>query len=464
MKYKLFEFIILKDALLDQLVAEKLMNPKKEHENELKLFGYIQSLDEKTLSTISYTSVFKKMSPNSKYTEGYQRHIMVQLQKIYEQCMYDLGKSIDSLALAKIYREKKLTKNYNALLNEISIELSQPKYDEANFLKNIELYNEKINQGIFLNKITHEQIKSFTIQIDEQLDIYYIIQKLKNLLSILNLDKSYDTDQFDYYPQLTKIINSNQMDDIPLVYLYKHSYKLQVMSDGASYDIVKNILYNDYNEIGIKEKKDLSALLSNFCIKKINTQEFKYYMELMGLYKFNIQHNIVLENNLIVNSTFRNYIQIALRCDEIVWARTFIKEYQKYLKPIEQESTVSICQALISFKEKKYNNTIKELTQVNFHDYQLDILARLLLSRAYYELDELETLGYLVDSFKKYLQRNKKIDPRLIIPCKNFLKNLSILMNINPRDALKLGKLKISVQEQSQLAEKQWIIEKIEEL
>ena len=37
-------------------------------------------------------------------------------------------------------------------------------------------------------------------------------------------------------------------------------------------------------------------------------------------------------------------------------------------------------------------------------------------------------------------------------------------MNINPRDALKLGKLKISVQEQSQLAEKQWIIEKIEEL
>jgi hypothetical protein len=283
------------------------------------------------------------------------------------------------------------------------------------------------------------------------------------LLSIINIDKNFDAANFYYFEQLKSIIYSEELNHVPLIHLYKHCYLLQASSSKDSYDIVKETLFKAHSLMDQNECKDLSSLLSNYCIKKINTQHFDFYQELMHLYKFNIAHQLVLEDNIIGQSAFRNYIQIALRCEEIDWAKEFIQTYQQYIKPAERESTVSICLALISFKEKKYQKTVESLTQVNFHDHQLDILARLLLSRAYYELDESEALGYLIDSFKKYIQRNKKIDPRIIIPCKNFLKILSTLLALHPRDRSRIDKIEQLIHQHPQLAEKQWLTEKIAE-
>lgn len=67
-------------------------------------------------------------------------------------------------------------------------------------------------------------------------------------------------------------------------------------------------------------EEEINVLMNNYCIAQINAQNFDYFNELFSLYKNAVEEKLILEENIIVQSTFRNYVQTALRVDEVEWA------------------------------------------------------------------------------------------------------------------------------------------------
>ena len=100
------------------------------------------------------------------------------------------------------------------------------------------------------------------------------------------------------------------------------------------------------------------------------------------------------------------------------------------------------------------------LQKVEFRDVQYNLNARRMLLRIYYELEELEALESLLDSFRTYIHRQKDLGYHrehylnLIAFVKKILRN-------NLKDKAFRTKIKRQIEEANALAEKTWLLEQV---
>ncbi len=80
---------------------------------------------------------------------------------------------------------------------------------------------------------------------------------------------------------------------------------------------------------------------------------------------------------------------------------------------------------------------------------------------SYYELDEIEALGSLLDTFRVYLSRNKELPATRK---KHYLNTISIvrkLSRIVPGDHKEIDKLRNEIESTQGIVSKNWILEKL---
>ena len=118
---------------------------------------------------------------------------------------------------------------------------------------------------------------------------------------------------------------------------------------------------------------------------------------------------------------------------------------------------------MLYFAKGEYQKVINMLSQIQYTDafYQLD--AKKVLAKAYYELDEMETLQLLTESFSILLYRHKNIAAQHLDLYKNFNNVLKKLIGSASTSKVKMKKLLEEIQTKP-IADKTWIVEKISEL
>ena len=87
-----------------------------------------------------------------------------------------------------------------------------------------------------------------------------------------------------------------------------------------------------------------------------------------------------------------------------------------------------------------------------------------MLLKTYYEQDEYLALDSLMDSFRIYLQRNRLISKDVRRQYLNVLRFIRKLANIDPYNQQAIAKVRLKVNECQALADKNWILEKIDAL
>ena len=172
----------------------------------------------------------------------------------------------------------------------------------------------------------------------------------------------------------------------------------------------------------------------------------------------------MLENGQISEGVFKNTVTIGLRVNEFDWVEDFIREYAPYLPSNIRENARTFNLANVYSHQKKYDQVIELLRDVEYSDIVYALGSKLVLLRTYYESDEYMAMDSLIDSFKIYLRRNKVISKGLKREYNNFLiflKKLSTLSSSNPQAVQKLKK---RVQETSHVMSKKWLLERIDTL
>ena len=147
----------------------------------------------------------------------------------------------------------------------------------------------------------------------------------------------------------------------------------------------------------------------NYSIRKINSGNQKFLDELFDLYHDLIVKEIIFINDEISPLDFKNIVVLAFRLGKYSWAESFILKKKKKITEAFRENAVTFNLAQVYFYQREYDKVIEQLQNVEYEDVTYNLDSKSILIATYYEMDELEPLYSLFESFRVYLNRHKSI-------------------------------------------------------
>lgn len=407
------------------------------------------------------TAIFAQLYPGEPFNDGRIRYLKAQLFALLKHFIFLQQRDalFEDVAVFRYIREKKLDDLYRKEQNKLhSGERSGTPENSAAYLRRYFLSFEWHNHHTKTNRIATEYLD----QLNLNLDLFFIIEKLKLACTAFNLRRLYtvqaDTSLLD--PILHHIQAERLHERHPLLGIYYHAYQMLVNNETAFYHRLSAQLLDKDKNYPVDEIKDAYLLAMNFCIQEINKGNADFYKEAFHLYEQGIQKEILLENGYLSPITYSNAITLALRGKEYDNAFQFIETYKKILQGSEQEGYYFFNLSKYYFETGNFEKVIELYYQSNIKELLLNIQVRTIQIKAFYEQCEGELCQNLVDNLKQLLAR-KGILAYHKDNYDNFCKIFKQLLALNPYDKTARQKLADTANRLSPLTEKAWLLEKI---
>ncbi|MCO5281697.1 MAG: hypothetical protein M9931_11695 [Chitinophagales bacterium] len=298
------------------------------------------------------------------------------------------------------------------------------------------------------------------VRLSEDLDTFYIIQKLKQSCNILSYQNIFN---FNHQPKLINEVLEMAQQNIHkenlLLKLLYYNYLCLCKPDNKSYFFeLKKVLLNKYTtRIQQQELRDNYTLAINYCIKKLNTGAKEYYQEVFEIYQSGLLNQVFEENGILSPFTYKNIVSIAIGLKEYKWVKAFIESYKHKLDNEVQTGFYTYCLARYYFGIEDYERVSDLLREVEIKEQFTDLDARVLLAKTYFELDEINLLDYCINNLKQQLKR-KKLQTYHAAVYGNFVKMLSKIVHLRPYDKKARQALREKILDTKVIAEKDWLL------
>jgi len=429
--------------------------------------------DEKTdelTNEYIWISVFYDEKYNNQKLLKLNSDLVKLLEDFIAQKEFDNMSSLRSNLKIAGANKRNLVKLYNGILGEIErlgkLEMNQSaeyyltKYQIEKNIFSLKTENEKKNEKF---EITSELNIN---NISENLDYFYIAEKLRTYCTLLSWKKMYQLDiemkNMDFILQLSK---AQPYATIPPVSLYYKMYLTYVEGDDVNnYFELRDLIKKYIHLFPSDEQRDIYSTAISYCINKVNKGDLDFQKETFLIYKETIDNNIVLTDKLITQTTFRNIVFFALRVEEFDWAENFILEYAQFVDEKYRDNAVEFSLARLEFYRKNFGKVLVHLYKVNYEDVWYILGSKTLQLASYFELEEYDALESLLQSFKMYIRREKSLTNDRKATYTNLIKFTSALMKINPKEQSKVLKLRDEIVSTKGVVSKPWLLEKVENL
>ncbi len=310
------------------------------------------------------------------------------------------------------------------------------------------------------DSVTNEIYSALSIN----LDVFYIIEKLRFANDVLTRSKLYNLDVDTDISKIQKLVSEEKFKTTPAIRIYHLIYLLiSNQVDDDEYFELKSLVKSEIGNFKKIEQKEIADALLSYAIKKINKGSQEALQELLELYDWAIEEEIVFEKGYLSPTTFSNYVVVGLRLSEFDKIESFIKYKSSLLKPSQKENVVNFCLTRVAFHKKEYSDVLVYLNKVNYEDVWYHISSRYYLLASYYELDEFDALTLAINSFLVFLRREKSIEGARKARQISFVKNLKKLLSVR-HSKFQLKKLRESIEQETGILNKSWLLDKIDEL
>jgi hypothetical protein len=296
------------------------------------------------------------------------------------------------------------------------------------------------------------------------LDNYYLITKLRFCAAMLHYQAFLSLK--GEVPLLNEILHycAKKEAKEPLL----NAYYLIVLSliepnEEAHFKDFKKNIFAEESTFPSETERDLFAFAINYCINRINSGHTLYQREIFELYQMALQKKILFPQGELSPWDFKNIVTIALRNKEYSWTEHFIETYKNTLPRAERSNAYTFNRARYFFAIKNYDKVLQLLQNVDYSDifYLLD--SKTTLMKTYFELNEYQPLLSLKESFRILLRRKKLISEQNKTNYDNFARFTMKLFRINVSDRKALNRLKNEITNTGNIADKSWIMEKLQE-
>ena len=421
-----------------------------------------------------------KLSSKEKYYQNaYPKH------QFNDQKFRNLNSDLFQLTLKFIAQEeyeKDFQEQANNLIASVKEREVKAIYDKAISTSHKWMDKIKIEDGnTFLQKfnleknifnLTSEFEKKTTIKksesditvlkINDNLDFFYMIEKLKYYNSYLSWKRLIKSDyEFPYIDRVLAIVRTHKHGLPPALQIYYEIYKtLTNQDDIESYEKLKALTKQYQHLFTQQDVKEIYESMTNFTINQINNGNEDFYEELLQTYSSGIASGAMLQNGFLSPTSFRNICALGLRMKRFEWVEEFITERLDLLEPEYQSNAFKFNMARVHFYKKNHKQVIETVREVDFVDPLYAHVSKSMILISYYELFDEEALIYFADSFSTYMRRSKSSSEKKRKDYLNFIKYIKQLNKARYNPEL-LPKIKSDIINATNIASKPWFLEKL---
>lgn len=438
-----------------------------QRQDVIRLFDYlIKSLPSQD-AVVEKSRAWKAVFPGESYDDARMRQVMYFLLKAIEEYLVFEDYTRDAVqfqgALARIYHARKLDKAYRQsyrlgreLLEKQS--LRNGYYLLHSYLFDLEEYNYRL--PISQNAPVNLQ------ETADSLEKWFIAEKLRIALAMIAHRNVFQSIRYEQ-GLLDEVLVYTQKKDVlqePAVASYYYAYLAITHPEEETYfDKLEQLLHQEIQRFNQSEARVLYIAAINYCVAKINQGRLDFARRAFLFYRSGLETGILLDNDTVSRYTFGNAVGAALRIQEFGWAEQFIEQFQHHLEEKERQSMVNFNLARLYFEKGDYSKAQQLLSKFEYDDMVLNLVAKTMLLKIYYEEEEFNAFESLLESMRAYLKRKEAISPSHRMVYKNLLSMMRKLIHLNPYSKTQKEKFRALVLETNPLTEKEWLLRQVGE-
>jgi hypothetical protein len=399
--------------------------------------------------------------PGEPFDEGQFRFPMSWLTKAIEHFLSIRKLEQDevevSLRLAEAYREKKLEEPFRQVIQNTEKQLVNQKA-EQNFAH--KKYRLEYEHFAFLE--SQKRTKANNLQkVSEALDEYLLSAKLRQSCLLLAHQAVFQTEyDHSFLTAILDFLPGSRFLDKPNIAVYYHGYRALTENDETAFQKFYELLTASPHLFPFEEMGNLWLMALNFCIRRLNTGGPEYVEKAFELYRRGIEEKILLEGKTIGRFTYKNAVALGLRLGKFEWTENFIHTYREHLEKAHRENFFQYNLARLHFSKKEFQPAMSLLVQVDDSDLLLNLDAKVMLLKMYFELGEFDALESHLTAMRTFIRRRKELGYHQ----KHYLGIIVFtqkLMALPPGDKAAKERLRSEISDSEGISEKDWLLSQI---
>ncbi len=458
-------------ALLRCLTTKELKEVRKflisplfnQRKDVVDLFDLLIKKIKKGKLDFNKEQIFLRIYPSKKFNAQGLRQVQSWLQKLIEKYLaYQSFMDNDievKLKMLTIFRERNLPRHLQKSINEIENLLGSTK------LRNVEYYQNSF--ALDFEKQIASSTKRMSARnfeaLSKNLDYAFIVKKLHQACLTVAHQAVYhfEIDQ-GILSEILAYIEKKNLKDNPSIASYWYCYMaLSHPEEKELFTHFKNLLLEHQQRFSKTELRDLYLLAINYCIRRLNDGDKYFAREGFSLYQTALASDLLLLDEVMSRFTFRNIVAIGLKIKEYDWVEKFINEYQPFLEEAYKESAYALNLATLEYDRNNLNLVLQHLQVADHKDLLMNLSAKTLAAKTYFELDEIMLLESHLQTMQIFIQRKKVIGYHRKNYL-NFIRYLKKIISLPEFAKDKKWSLREKILAEEILTEKEWLIAKIQ--
>ena len=462
---KLYSILVKFDRYRQNRLRKFLMSPYFNRSEQLvQLFElHVELVNESEKAVPSKREFWDSMNSTEEFNDVRFRKYVSDLLKLVERYLIQERLDADGVRkqkyLVDAVLDEKLDRLYTATFRAFDRAIENQPFRSSEYFFDRYVYQAKCYELVEVKQDRKE--KRPVEEVLKNINSFSLCEQYRYTCQALSHQVIYN-----HGYDLPKLPEPDHTYESPALQVYAQMYRTQIDYHNVKhYYKLRDLLQSHGQIFPIKEAEFIYFSALNYCIRKNNAGRTEFKKELLELYKDLLNKNILTASGPISPWHFRNITTIALRNGEFDWTENFIREFSSKLPTRFQKNAVSFNTAQLHMHKKNFEKVVEILSQIEYDDITYNLNSKTMLVATYFELNEMEPLYSLFDSFRTYLNRHKDIASSRRTNYTNLIKLTKKLTNTPINNFNKLQALMQEVDNLSKIgiASESWLREKIAE-
>jgi hypothetical protein len=246
-------------------------------------------------------------------------------------------------------------------------------------------------------------------------DEYFVAEKLRNAFytSLRNksLNKSINIELVDIAQEYL----SEKPLDNPVLDIYRKIIQLNAVPNHIDFLAVKGLILKHIDALPtVDEKIDWITFINNYSIFQKSKGNIEYIPILFESIEMGIEKGFYYEKGVLNTTAYINLILMASNTKKAIWLEKFISEKFNNLSIESQENLKTLSEILLEYAKDNLENTIYLLNNLELSHFGLNLVARTLKIKCFFELEATkgnyyDALIHACDAHEKYVRRHEEI-------------------------------------------------------
>jgi hypothetical protein len=429
---KLFEILnsITKEelALLGDFAESKVFNSNR---NVISLYKYLKvNLAKIKKNGISRERIYKAVFRNEDFNESKYWKLTSAFSSVLEKFLIytEFEKDIfyrDNLLLEN-FRKRNLKKQYSILSREVSDKFGKEFNRSMNYFVNRTHFH--FQNISYFGYDTADNGVSDIENLFENLTMFFIMTTIVSICIISNFDKKFilkcKTDLWNFNEMLDYLFKNRKRirKNYPTVYIFFLILYTKLYPEQEEYYIeLKNSVLKNASLFTGNFLRHILVNMLDYTVQKLSEGEEKYLKEIVTINKIMSEKNLTFFGEYIQPEYFYSVVEHASELNEHEWIGEFMEKYNIYLRDDFKGTVVNLSKSKIHFTKNEFEESLRNLLNVNNIKPYFYIAQKILLLQNYYELKDTTAIKQVMETLNKYLKRRKDIPEEIEANCTKFL-------------------------------------------